>query len=366
MHIPLVDLKKQYAALRGEILPAVERVFGDANFILGSQVAEFEAAFSRLCGCGYGVGVASGTDALMLALRGLGIGPGDQVITAANTFVATPLAVSYAGARPVLADIDPDTYTMRPDEVRRAITRKTRAIIPVHLYGHPADMAGIRKIAHERGIAVIEDACQAHGASIAGKPVGSFGAAGCFSFYPGKNLGAFGDAGMVVTNSAALAAKVRMLRNYGSRKKYYHDLKGFNSRLDTVQAAILSVKIRKLEGWNQARVQSAALYTRLLEGVPVETPAAKGDVRHVYHLYVIRTKKRDRLLSHLNRHGISAGIHYPVPVHLLKAYRELGYGRGDFPVTERYARQVISLPMYPEITPGQIEYVVDTIKGFFS
>lgn len=364
--VPFVDLKTQYLALKKEIDPAIHKVMAKADFILGQEVELFEKEFSHFSGAVYGIGVASGTEALYLSLLALGIGSGDEVITAANTFVATVLPISYTGARPVLVDIDKETYNIDIALIRKAITRKTKAIIPVHLYGQPLDMDPIMKIAKEYNLKVIEDACQAHGAEYKGKKVGGIGDVGCFSFYPGKNLGAYGDGGMVLTNNEKVAQKIRMLRNYGSQTKYYHDFKGFNSRLDTIQAAILMVKLRRLEQWNEARRKHALKYNELLKESDVTTPIERGYARHVYHLYVIRVKDRDKLLEHLKGRGIFTGIHYPIPVHLLDAYRDLGYKEGEFPVTEKCSKEILSLPMFPELTEEQIEYVSKNILCFMN
>jgi dTDP-4-amino-4,6-dideoxygalactose transaminase len=357
MKVPFVDLQIQFQNLRDEILPAVENVMRRSAFILGEEVAQFEKDFATYCGAKHCVGVASGCDALLWALKACNIGPGDEVITVANTFIATVLAISFSGAKPVLVDCLEDTYEIDPEAVRRAITPRTKAIIPVHLYGQPADMDAVLAIAREHGLLVIEDAAQAHGAMYKGKMCGTFGIVGCFSFYPGKNLGAYGDGGAIVTDDPQIAERVRMLRNYGQPKKYYHDVVGWNSRLDTIQAAILSIKLRHLTAWNEARRAHAEQYKSLLGDAPVRLPSEAPNVRHVYHLYVARVPSRDEVLAKLGERGISCGIHYPVPIHLQKAYAHLGYPRGSFPICEKVAGEILSLPMYPELSYEQIEHV---------
>ena len=308
----------------------------------------------------------SGTSALELALRAYDIGPGDEVITAANSFIASALAISHAGATPVLVDVDPFTHTIDVTGIERAITSRTKAILPVHLYGHPAHMDPIRQLAEQHGLIVIEDACQAHGARYKGRRAGSLGHAAAFSFYPGKNLGAYGDGGMVVTNDADIRKRLEMLRNYGQEEKYHHLTQGFNRRLDTLQAAVLRVKLKYLEKWNAARRWQAELYHRLLAGTALVLPSEAVGAQSVWHLYVIRTEHRDKLKEYLASRGIAAGIHYPVPIHLQPAYKNLGYKRGSFPVTEQYAQRILSLPMYAELTPELIEYVSKTILTFLS
>jgi dTDP-4-amino-4,6-dideoxygalactose transaminase len=327
------------------------------DYILGHEVERFEQEFAAFCGARYGIGVDSGTSALELALRACDVGPGDEVITAANTFIATVIAISSTGATPVLVDIDPRTFTMDVDRVQTAITPRTAAVVPVHLYGHPVDMDAILELAGRHGLKVIEDACQAHGARYRGRLVGSLGHAAAFSFYPSKNLGACGDAGMVVSDDERLADAVRMLRNYGQRTKYEHVSTGFNRRLDNVQAAILRVKLQHLASWNAARRAHAAAYTRLLAGSGVTTPTEADYAFAVWHLYVVRCADRVRVKFGLDQRGIASGIHYPIPVHLQPGCRSLGYARGDFPVTERVADEILSLPMYPELTPELIQDV---------
>jgi len=364
--VPFVDLAAQYCAIADEINETTSRVIQKADFILGREVRLFEEEFAAFSEARYAVGVDSGTSALELALRAYDIGPGDEVITAANSFIASALAISHAGATPVLVDVDPFTHTIDVTGIERAITPRTKAILPVHLYGHPAHMDPIRQLAEQHGLIVIEDACQAHGARYKGRRAGSLGHAAAFSFYPGKNLGAYGDGGMVVTNDADIRKRLEMLRNYGQEEKYHHLTQGFNRRLDTLQAAVLRVKLKYLEKWNAARRWQAELYHRLLAGTALVLPSEAVGAQSVWHLYVIRTEHRDKLKQYLASRGIAAGIHYPVPIHLQPAYRNLGYKRGSFPVTEQYAQRILSLPMYAELTPELIEYVSKTILTFLS
>lgn len=364
--VPFVDLAAQYRTIAEEISETTSRVIQEADFILGREVSLFEEEFAAFCEAKYAVGVDSGTSALELALRAYDIGPGDEVITAANSFIASALAISHAGATPVLVDVDPYTHTMDVMAIESSITPRTKAVLPVHLYGHPAHMDPIRQLADKHGLVIIEDACQAHGARYKGKRTGSLGHAAAFSFYPGKNLGAYGDGGIVVTNDRGIAKRLEMLRNYGQKEKYQHLFRGYNRRLDTLQAAVLRVKLKYLEKWNAARRWNAVLYHKSLEGRGVVLPGEAGGAESVWHLYVIRSERRDMLREHLISRGISAGIHYPIPIHLQPAYRDLGYKRGDFPVTESCAQQVLSLPMYAEITQSQIEYVANTIGSFLS
>lgn len=365
-NVPFVDLGVQYRAISAEIDDAISKVIQEADFILGREVRLFEEEFAEFCDASYAVGVDSGTSALELALRAFDIGPGDEVITAANSFIASALGISHAGAKPVLVDVDPYTYTLDVTALERAITRRTKAIIPVHLYGHPAHMAPIRQLADKHGLVVIEDACQAHGARYKGKRAGSLGHAAAFSFYPGKNLGAYGDGGAVVTKDKKIASRLEMLRNYGQKEKYKHLFRGYNRRLDTMQAAIIRVKLKYLEKWNAARRWNAKLYQKHLEGSGVVIPGEAPGAESVWHLYVIRTEQRDALKDHLVSKGISASIHYPIPIHLQPAYQDLGYKRGDFPVTEAYADRILSLPMYAELTDNQIEYISGAIAVFLA
>jgi dTDP-4-amino-4,6-dideoxygalactose transaminase len=362
--VQLVDLTAQYRTIAGEVTRAITKVIADGDFILGHELELFEEEFADFCGVRYSVGVDSGTSALELALVAYEIGAGSEVIAPANTFIATALAISHVGATPVLVDVDPRTYTIDAAAVRRALTSRTKAIIPVHLNGHPARMDAIQEIAEEHSLIVIEDACQAHGSSYHGKRAGSMGHAAAFSFYPGKNLGAYGDGGMITTNDLAIAKRVKMLRNYGQSEKYHHLLQGYNRRLDTLQAAVLRVKLRHLESWNAARRWNAQVYNKLLADSGVALPCEAPDAVSAWHLYVIRVVHRDALRDHLARQGISTGVHYPVPVHLQPACENLGYKPGDFPVTEASAQRILSLPMYAELTQQQLEWVAETIRAF--
>jgi len=364
--VPFVDLGAQYRTIEGEIGEATSRVIQQSDFILGREVSLFEEEFAAFCEAKYAIGVDSGTSALELALRAYDIGPGDEVITAANSFIASALAISHAGARPILVDVDPSTYTVDVSAIEKAITPRTKAVIPVHLYGHPAHMNPIRELADKHGLVIIEDACQAHGTRYKGRRAGSLGHAAAFSFYPGKNLGAYGDGGIVVTNDRGIARRLEMLRNYGQKEKYQHLFRGYNRRLDTLQAAVLRVKLRYLEKWNAARRWNAVLYHKFLDGCGLLLPGEAPGAESVWHLYVIRAEQRDALKEHLLSRGISASIHYPIPIHVQPAYLDLGYKKGDFPVTESCAHQVLSLPMYAEISQDQIEYVAKTIRDFLS
>ena len=364
MNVPFVDLRVQHKLLAGELQPAISAVLERGDFILGEDLRLFEVEFASYCEAQHAVGVSSGTAALELALRAFEIGPGDEVITAANTFIATAAAISYAGARPVLVDVDAQSYNIDVSRIEAAVTGRTKAIIPVHLYGHPAEMDPILEIARRRGLVVIEDACQAHGARYRGKRVGSLGHAAAFSFYPAKNLGACGDSGAVVTSDAQVAERIRMLRDHGQKDKYYHTLLGYNHRLDTLQAAILRIKLKYLDQWNAARRRHARLYDELLDGAPVTTPREADRCESAYHLYVIRVQDRDALRAYLHDRGIATGIHYPVPIHLQPAYQQLGYGNGSFPVTEECCAQTLSLPMYAELTPEQIKHVAGALREF--
>lgn len=363
MTIPLVDLKAQYQAIKPEIDAAISRVLESSQFVLGEEVKAFEREFAAYTGAAYAVAVNSGTSALHLALLAAGVGPGDEVMTVPFTFVATAAAVHYTGARPVFVDIEPRYYTMDPARIERAMTPRTRAIMPVHLYGQAADMDPIVEIARRRGLMVIEDAAQAHGAEYKGRRVGSIGDLGCFSFYPGKNLGAYGEGGMVVTNKADFAERIRMLRDWGQSRKYEHTLKGFNYRMEGLQGAILRVKLGHLEAWTEARRSRARLYDRLLAGADdIATPARRPDSRHVYHVYTVRSRHRELLQQRLADRQIHTGIHYPKPVHLQPAYVDPAWGPGSFPVSEAAANEVLSLPIYPELTDAQVEQVAAAVR----
>jgi dTDP-4-amino-4,6-dideoxygalactose transaminase len=364
--IPFVDLKAQYASIKTEVNAAIQGVLDSCQFTLGSEVAAFESEFAAYCQAKNGIGVNTGTSALHLALLAANIGPGDEVITVPFTFVATVSAIDYTGAKAVFVDIDPRSFTMDPSMVEAAITKRTKAIIPVHLYGQPADMDPIMEIAKRHGLVVIEDACQAHGAEYKGRRAGSIGDMGCFSFYPGKNLGAYGEGGMVVTSNADYTRTIRMLRDWGAEKKYQHVLKGYNYRLEGIQGAVLRVKLRHLEAWTEGRRRAAENYTRLLAGTDVPTPQAMEYARHVYHVYAIRTGQRQAWQDALQAQGIQSGIHYPIPVHLLPAFSDLGYKVGQFPHSERAANEVLSLPMFSELTEAQCEEVSRAIGGLAS
>lgn len=355
--VPFVDLRAQYRSIAPEVGQAIQGVLNRADFILGEEVERFEAEFAAFVGAEHAVGVGSGLAALELALHAYGIGPGDEVITPANTFIATVLAILGVGARPVLVDVNPATYNIEPAGVAAAITPRTRVLMPVHLYGQTADMDSLLALADRHNLLVIEDAAQAHGALFRGRRAGTLGHAGAFSFYPGKNLGAYGDGGLIVTRDAEIAARLRQLRNYGQSVKYHHVVAGTNSRLDTLQAAVLRVKLRHLGDWNRARQEHAAEYDRLLGGLDVGTPAVTDRAGHVYHLYVIRVTRRDALQAELSSNGIQTGIHYPIPIHLQPACAHMGYPRGAFPETERAAGEILSLPMYPELDREKIERV---------
>jgi dTDP-4-amino-4,6-dideoxygalactose transaminase len=362
--VPFVDLAAQGAEIRDEVDEAVTRCLARNDWILGEDVSAFEAEFADYCETAAAVGMDSGLSALELTLRAFEIGPGDEVITPANTFIATALAISAAGATPVLVDADPATFNLDPALLEDAIGPRTKAIMPVHLYGQPAEMQAIVAVARRHGLVVIEDACQAHGARYDGRRAGSLGDAAAFSFYPSKNLGAYGDGGAVTTSDEEVLDRLRLLRNYGQRQKYVHETEGFNRRLDTLQAAVLRVKLRRLDAWNEARRRHAALYAELLAGIGREPPVTQPSSEHVWHLYVIRTDERDALKEFLGERGIETGIHYPLPIHMQQAFRHLGYPRGSFPVTEAMADQLLSLPMFPELEESQIRVVVDALAEF--
>lgn len=365
MKVPFLDLKVQYESIKEEIAAAIQEVLDATAFAGGPFVERFEREFAQFCQTEEAIGVSSGTSALWLALRALGIGPGDEVIATPNTFIATAEAISFCGATPVFADIDELSYNLNPALVESAITSRTKAVIPVHLFGQMADMDAIMEIARRHNLYVIEDACQAHGAEYKGRRAGSIGDLGCFSFYPGKNLGAYGEAGGVVTNRKDLADKIRKIRDHGQAKKYYHEVVGWNARMDGIQAAILSVKLKHIEKWTEMRRQNAMLYNDLLKDVEdVIAPAEMTGARHVYHLYALRAAERESLIDYLKEREIHCGIHYPVPLHLQQAYRFLGYNKGNFPVAEKSSAEFVSLPMYPELSREQIEFVVSEIKQF--
>lgn len=364
MKVPFLDLKVQYEAIQHEMNAAIQQVINQTAFAGGPFVERFEKDFAAFCKCKYAIACSSGTSALRLALFSLGIGEGDEVITTPNTFIATAEAISACGATPIFIDVDEKTYNMNPDLLEEAITPKTKAVIPVHLYGQVCEMEKILRIADSHGLFVIEDACQAHGAEYKDWPAGSMGDAGCFSFYPGKNLGAYGEAGAVTTNKPELAEKMRMYRDHGQQSKYYHSMVGWNDRMDGIQGAVLSVKLQYLAQWNQARRTNARAYSqRLSELADVITPfQPMNGSSHVYHVYAIRVRFRDALMKHLTEQGIGCGIHYPVPIHLQKAYRHMGLTEGSFPVAEACAKELVSLPMFPELKPSHVDAVCQAIK----
>ncbi|OLD73382.1 MAG: erythromycin biosynthesis sensory transduction protein eryC1 [Verrucomicrobia bacterium 13_1_20CM_54_28] len=358
MKVPFLDLKAHHAPLTEEFDRAIREVIESSAFAGGPFVERFEEEFASFCGSSYAIGVGNGTDALWLALLALGIGEGDEVITVPNTFIATAEAITYCKARPVFVDVDPDTFTMNPAELEKSLTKKTKAIIPVHLFGQPADMDSILEFARANGLFVVEDAAQAHGAQYKGQKAGTMGDAGCFSFYPGKNLGAFGEAGAVVTNDPELRKQIQMLRDHGQSRKYYHSTMGWNCRMDGIQAAILSIKLRHLDKANSLRRKHALEYNQAFAGIDeVLTPFEAKYARHVYHVYAVRVQERDAVLRHLQEKGVGCAVHYPVPVHLQEAGRNLGSTKGAFPIAEKLADEFLSLPMFPELTEEQIEYV---------
>jgi dTDP-4-amino-4,6-dideoxygalactose transaminase len=363
MKVPFLDLTRQYQQIKSELDAAVLKVLGSGQFILGPTVKQFEEAAANYCGTKHAVGVASGTDALVLALRALNIGPGDEVITCPFTFFATTECVSQVGATPVLVDIEPDTFNLDPDAMEAAITPRTKAIIPVHLFGHCADMERINAMAEKHGLFVIEDAAQAWGATSNGKLAGSMSHAGCFSFFPTKNLAACGDGGLLTTNDDGIAEKVRLLRTHGQAQRYEYVLLGYNSRLDALQAAVLQLKMKYVDQWNELRRQHAQRYNELFAGTPVIPPAEKPYAKHVYHQYTIRVPHRDAVEEALKKADIGCMIYYRVPLHLQPVYADLGYKTGSFPVTEQASREVISLPIFPELTEEEVEYVAETVKA---
>lgn len=367
MKVPFLDLKAQYEFIKDEVAVAIQQVMDKTAFAGGPFVAQFEKEFAAFCKVPHAIGVGSGTDALWLALLGLGIGPGDEVITVPDTFIATAEAISYCGAKPVFVDVEEKTYNMNPFMLEAAITPRTRAIIPVYLFGQMADMDPIMEIARKHKLFVLEDASQAHGAEYKGRIAGSIGDAGCFSFYPGKNLGAYGEAGAVITSNEELDKKIRMLRDHGQAKKYYHDLVGWNARMDGLQGSILSVKLKYLPAWNEARRRNAKLYDEKLgkiDGIAIPTESSHN--KHVYHIYAIRLQDRDSLIAALAQKDIHCGIHYPIPLHLQEAYRSMGLEKGKFPVAEKVASEFVSLPMFPELRIEQIQYVATEIEKWMA
>lgn len=362
--IPFVGLREEYQSIEPEVLEAITTVMHSGNFILGENVKAFEEEFASYCGIRFGVGVGSGTEALHLALVACGIKEGDEVITVPNTAAATALAVSSANAKPIFVDVSPEFYTIDPAKIEAAITSRTKAIIPVHLYGHPANMDPIMEIAGRYDLRVIEDACQAHGAEYKGLKVGSIGHLGCFSFYPTKNLGAYGDGGIVVTNDEGLYERLCLLRNYGQSDRQHHIIKGYNSRLDEIQAAILRVKLKNLDKWNKLRRNIASAYNQLLKNIDIITPKEADYAKHVYHLYVIRSRNRDELKKLLDSNSIQTLIHYPIPIHLQEAYFDLGLEKDSYPISERCAKEILSLPVYPTLKEGDLGGISSMINHF--
>jgi dTDP-4-amino-4,6-dideoxygalactose transaminase len=364
--IPFVDLKAQYLSIKPEIDSAILNLLESTQFVLGKEVAAFEEKFSAYTQAEHAIGVNTGTSALHLSLLAAGVGPGDEVITTPFTFVATASAIDYTGAKPVFVDIDPATFTIDASKIEAAITPRTKAILPVHLYGQAADMDAIMAIARRHGLVVIEDACQAHGAEYHGRRLGSIGDTGCFSFYPGKNLGAYGEGGAITTNNPEIAERVRVLRDWGAKQRYHHDLKGYNYRLEGMQGAVLNVKMKYIEGWTEARRDAARYYDVLLGKLRAASPLAVDSCRHVYHIYAIRDARREALQAFLLERGIHTGIHYPIPVHMQRAFSELGYAEGDFPHAEAAAREVLSLPMFPELTTEQQHQVAGALEEWYT
>jgi len=362
--IHFVDLQGEFQAIKEEIFKAITPVMESGQFALGFAVEQFEKEFATYCKASHAIGVNSGTSALHLALIAAGVGDGDEVITASHTFIATVAAIRYTGAKPVFVEVAADTYNIDPNHIEEAITEHTRAIIPIHLYGRPADMDPILEIARRHKLVVVEDACQAHGAEYKGKKIGALGDLAAFSFYPGKNLGAFGEGGAVITNSAAYAEKIRSMRNWGQSRRYRHDLPGYNYRMDGIQGAVLSVKLRHLEEWTDLRRERATWYDEALGSSPYDPPTTQAETRHVYHRYVIETEDRQALQEWLTKHDIDSGIHYPVPVHMQPVHEDLGYSEGDLPITERVASRVFSLPLAPQHTREEIETVVSCLRMF--
>jgi dTDP-4-amino-4,6-dideoxygalactose transaminase len=363
MKVPFLDLKAHHAPLIEKFDRAIREVIESSAFAGGPYVERFEEEFAAFCGSTYAIAVGNGTDALWLTLLALGVGEGDEVITVPNTFIATAEAITYCNARPVFADVDPDTFTMNPAELEKSLTERTKAIIPVHLFGQPADMDPILEFARANGLFVVEDAAQAHGAEYKGRKAGTMGDAGCFSFYPGKNLGAFGEAGAVVTNDPELRKQIQMLRDHGQSRKYYHTTMGWNCRMDGIQAAVLSIKLRHLDEANSLRRKHVLEYNQAFAGIDeVLTPFEAKYAQHVYHVYAIRVQERDAVLRHLQEKGVGCAVHYPVPIHLQGAGRNLGYTRGAFPIAENLAEEFLSLPMFPELTEEQIEYVARCVS----
>lgn len=364
-NVQLIDLKKQYESIREEITSAAIEVLDSGQYILGPQVQKLEREIAEYCGTQYAIGVANGTDALLLTLDAMGIGPGDEVITTPFTFFATAEVVSQMGATPVFVDIDPRTYNIDCSKIEQAITPRTKAIMPVHIFGQPADMDEIMAIANRNGLTVIEDACQAIGSEYKGKRIGSIGHAASFSFFPTKNLGGYGDGGIIVTNDEALAKQLRILRAHGSNPKYFHSMIGYNSRLDPLQAAMLSVKLKYLDGWNGKRAELAGKYNEAFKALPIICPHLAEERKHAYHLYILQTNNRDGLMKHLEENGVASGVYYPVPLHRQEVYHGLGYEEGSLPISEEASKRTMALPLYPEMTEDEQQYVIETVKNFF-
>ena len=366
MIVPFLDLKTQYQSIKDEINPAIQKVLESASFVLGNAVSDFENGFKREHNVRHCFGVSSGTDGNHMALWGLGVGPGDEVIIPANTFIATAWGATLCGAIPVFVDCDSESYNIDPNRVEEKITSRTKAVVAVHLYGQPADLDPLMAITRRHNLFLVEDCAQSHIAEYKRKRVGGLSHASSFSFYPGKNLGAYGEGGAVVTNDDALSRTFRMMRDHGAERKYDHEIHGHNYRMEGIQGAVLGVKLKHLASWTEARRQHAKRYNELLKGIHLlVTPLEMTYARHVYHLYVIRTPQRDRLQKYLESKGIGSGLHYPVPLHLQKVFKDLGYKKGDFPATEQLANECLSLPMYPELTDDQIDFVCDTIRAFY-
>lgn len=364
--VPYLDLKAQMRPLRAELDAAIARTLDNCSFCLGADVAQFEKDFAQFCGASHAIAMNSGTSALHIAMILAGVGPGDEVITTPYTFIATSWAISYVGAKPVYVDIEDATFNLDPKLIERAITPRTKAILPVHLYGHPCELDSLLAIARQHNLPLIEDAAQAHGATYRGKPAGTFGQTACFSFYPAKNLGAAGEGGALVTNDAALAARARALREHGSTKRYHHDELGFNYRMEGIQGAVLGVKLKHLATWTEGRRHVARRYAELLADTPLQLPREAEGCASAWHLYTVRSNRRDALKAHLDANGIGNAVHYPMPLHLQKAYAQLGHQPGDFPHAEQAAREVLSLPMFPELTDSQLQRVAAVVRDFFT
>jgi len=363
--IPMVNLKVQYEEIQDEIQERISEIFESGAFILGPNVMELERRVAEYHDLPHAIGLASGTDALHLALRAANIGPGDEVITTPFTFFATVEAIHYCGARPVFVDVEPDTLNMNPDQVESCITSRTKAMLPVHLFGHPADMSALTGVAERHNLIVVEDCAQAFGAAIGGRRVGAFGDAGCYSFYPSKNFSCYGDGGMVVTGRSEMNERIRRLRNHGSNRTYVHTETGYNSRLDEIQAAVLNVKLRRIDRYNDMRRHVAEQYRAGLQNLPLQLPVEREGYHHVYHQFTLRSKVRDDLSAYLQQNGISAVVYYPVPLHLQEALRDYGWGEGSFPESERASKEVLSIPMYPELPESDVAHICETVRNFF-